>query len=133
MSSGPRGCGTILAMDRDIYQHYAQAAREAYAAGLDCPMSAFESEQLTIVERPVRSPWYTVHGVTFGTGTVLSVAADYMEFAEANRPKKHYWALSAGFLRLFADEGARRGQTLTMYSPSLCFTLCEQPPDIAGP
>jgi GNAT superfamily N-acetyltransferase len=120
-------------MDRDLYQHYTQAARDAYATGLACPVSAFDGDELTIVDRPESSPWYTVTGVTFGTGTVLSVAPDYREFAEANRPKKHYEAMSAAFLRLFADEAARRGQTLNLYSPSLCCTLCEQPPDIPVP
>jgi hypothetical protein len=64
---------------------------------------------------------------------VINIDRRYREFVEANRPKKHYHALSATFLRGIADEGLRRGEKLTVYSPSLCFTLRVEPPVIPLP
>lgn len=72
-------------------------------------------------------------GVTFGTGTVLCLDPAYRDVAEANRPAKHYRALSRRFTQSIVEEAARRGQTLNAYSPSLCFTLADEPPNVALP
>src|SRR5512134_3653871 len=120
-------------MAGELFEKYAQATREAYARGMNCAISDFDSEQLTIVDRPASTPWYTMTGVTFGTGTVLCVDPAYRDVAEANRPAKHYHALSRAFTQSIVDEAARRGQTLNAYSPSLCFTTASDPPDLPLP
>jgi hypothetical protein len=120
-------------MSGDLFPRYSRAAREAYAQGLRCELSAFESEQLTIVDRPENSPWYTATAVTFGTGTVLCIDPAYRKFVEANPPKKHYQAMSTSFLGSIAAEGERRGAKMLYWAPSLCFTIGDEPPELSPP
>jgi hypothetical protein len=117
----------------ELLHGYSAAVRVAYASGLRCDVSAFAGEELTIVERPADSPWFTAMAVTSGTGTILSIAPAYRDFAEANRPKKHYQAMSASFLGAIAAEGQARGEKLSFYPPSLCFTVAEEPPTLEPP
>jgi GNAT superfamily N-acetyltransferase len=119
-------------MTADLFAHYAARTREAFAKGYGCPTDAFDSHALTIVDRPDK-PWATLMAVTFGTGTVLQLDPAYREFAEANPPDKHYHAMSLGFLNGLVEEGARRGQKLRAYAPSLCFTIAAEPPDLPVP
>ena len=120
-------------MPGDLFDRYASAIRDNYARVFKCPRSAFNSEQLTIVDvdRSVTSA--TAMGVTFGTGTVLCIDPAYREFAEANRPSKHFRALLMAFLQPLVAEAGRRGQTINAYSPSLCFTVAYEPPEIPLP
>jgi hypothetical protein len=120
-------------MAGDLFAHYSSATRRAFAQGLGCPESAFDSEQLTIVDRPESTPWYTLMGATFGTGTALSLDPGFREFALANQPEKHYRAIGMTFLQSLVAEAARRGVTINAYSPSLCFTLADEPPALAVP
>jgi FR47-like protein len=120
-------------MAGDLFDKYARATREAYALGLRCPVEAFDSEQLTIVDLDKSVTQATAMGVTFGTGTVLCIDPAYREFAEANRPSKHYRALLMAFLQPLVAEGARRGHTLNAYSPMLCFTIAHEPPEMPLP
>jgi hypothetical protein len=120
-------------MSGDLFAHYSAATRRAFAAGLGCPESAFDSEELTIVDRPDAANWYTMMGVTFGTGTVLNLDPAFREFAEANPPPKHYRAMGMAFLQSLVAEAAGRGQTLMAYTPSLCFTIADEPPDLPLP
>jgi hypothetical protein len=116
-------------MSSDLFRKYGEATRDAVAKALNVPASAFSSEQLTFVDRNESTPWFTVNAVTFGTGTVLAIDPAYRAFAEANPPKKHYRAMSVSFLQSIAEEAARRGHKLNVYSPSLCFTIGAEPPD----
>jgi hypothetical protein len=120
-------------MTTDLFRRYSAAAREAYAKGLQCDVGAFEREELTIVARPDSVPWFTALAATFGTGTVLCIDPGYRDFAETNRPKKHYQAMSTSFLATIAAEGERRGVKLLFWSPSLCFTIAEEPPVVEVP
>ena len=120
-------------MAGDLFDKYARATREAYANGMNCSVSDFDGEQLAIVDRPENIPWYTMTGVTFGTGTVLCLDPAYREAAEANRPAKHYRAMSRAFTQTIVEEAARRGQIINAYAPSLCFTSANEPPDVPLP
>jgi hypothetical protein len=120
-------------MPGHLFDKYAGATREAFARGYRCPVEAFDGEQLTIVDLDKRVTQATAMGVTFGTGTVLGIDPAYREFAEANRPSKHYRALLMAFFQPLVAEGARRGHTLNAYSPSLCFTIAYEPPDMPMP
>lgn len=120
-------------MSGDLFQRYSRATREAYARGMNCPVEAFDSEQLTVVERPENTPWVTVNAATFGTGTVLSIDPAYREFVEAHKPEKHYRAMSAAFLATVTAEGTRRGDKLGFSTASLCFTVADEPPDVPLP
>lgn len=120
-------------MSTDLFAKYSNATRDAVAKALNVSPGAFDSEKLLFVDRPDAMPWFTVNAVTFGMGTVLSIDPAYREFAEANAPAKHYRAMSVSYFRLIAEEGARRGQNLAMYSPSLCFTIGTEPPEVPAP
>jgi hypothetical protein len=122
-----------LPVPTDIFRRYALAAREAVSRGLNVDPAVFDSEHLTFVDRQESKPWFTLNAVTFGTGTVVCVDPTYREFAEANKPGKHYRAMSVAFLRSIADEGSRRGESLQVYAPSLCFTIGSEPPDLPLP
>ena len=120
-------------MTADLFRRYSSAAREAYAKGLRCDVGAFDREELTIVDRPKNVPWFTALAATFGTGTVLCIDPAYRAFAETNRPKKHYHAMSTSFLASIAAEGERRGAKMLYWSPSLCFTIADEPPAVEPP
>jgi hypothetical protein len=120
-------------MSGDLFAHYSAATRRAFADGLGCSENAFDGEDLAIVDRPDSANWYTLMGVTFGTGTVLNLDPAFREFAESNRPEKHYRTIGMAHLQSLVAEVARRGQTLSAYSPSLCFTIAEQPPSLPVP
>ena len=116
-----------------LFDQYSKTAREAYATGLAVSPSVFGHEQLTIVDRQEHMVWATVLAVTFGTGTLLSVDPAYREFVEANRPEKHYRAMSGAFLQSISAEGERRGEKLLWFQPSLCFVPASEPPDLPPP
>jgi GNAT superfamily N-acetyltransferase len=120
-------------VDGDLFRHYAQATREAFATGINCPVSAFEGDRLTIVDRHADADWYTILAVTFGTGTVVSIDPAYHAFAEANQPEKPSFAMRRAFLQQIVEEGARRGEKLAFSVPSLCFALADEPPELAPP
>jgi RimJ/RimL family protein N-acetyltransferase len=117
----------------DLFPKYAQATRQAYAHAFRCPVGAFDSEQLTIVDLDKSETGAMAMGVTFGTGTVLCIDPAYRAFAEANRPSKPYRAMLMAFLQPLVAEGARRGDTLHAYSPFLCFTIAHEPPEMPLP
>lgn len=120
-------------MSADLFGNYASAVRDTYARVLNCHRSAFNSEQLTIVDLDKSVTSATAMGVTFGTGTVLCIDPAYREFAEANRPSKHFRALLMAFLQPLVLEAARRGHIINAYSPSLCFTIAHEPPEVPLP
>jgi hypothetical protein len=114
-------------MDSAFFRRQSDAVRSAIAGALGCDPAAFNNERLTILDRPDNTPWYTLGATTFGTGTVVSVEPSYREFVQAHAPEKHYRVMSAMFLGSVAAEGARRGQNLMFFAPSLCFALAEEP------
>jgi GNAT superfamily N-acetyltransferase len=116
-----------------LFDQHASAVREAYARVFRCSVDAFDSEQLTIVDLDKNATPATAMGVTFGTGTVLAIDPAYREFAEANPPSKHFRALLLVFLQPLVAEAARRGHAINANSPSLCFTLADEPPEVAPP
>jgi RimJ/RimL family protein N-acetyltransferase len=71
--------------------------------------------------------------LTLGTGTVVSVAPDYLEWTRANAPKdKHYRALFPNaLLQPLTEEAARRGQVIGWRSPNLSFLPAREP--VAAP
>jgi RimJ/RimL family protein N-acetyltransferase len=120
-------------MPSHLFDSYASAIRDTYARVLNCHRSDFGSDQLTIVDLDKSARSTIAMGVTFGTGTVLCIDPAYREFAEANRPSKHFRALLLAFLQPLVAEAARRGQTINASSPSLCFTIAHEPPEIPLP
>lgn len=110
----------------DFFQSQVNAAREAVAAGINCDVSAFDGNTLTVVDRPDQA-WYTVLMVTFGTGTVLSLDPAYRAFVEDDFIRKHYFAMRPQYLELITEEGMSRGESLEYGSASLCFVLHEEP------
>src|SRR5262245_32419594 len=93
----------------DLYR-----AKTAEVAG--CAPEDFDRHSLVIVRKPDDGPHtnFTMMVKTFGTGTVVSVAEDYLEWATENAPKdKHYRALFPNaFLQPLVEEGQRRGETI---------------------
>ncbi len=111
--------------------------RAARARELGCDDEAFDSHALAIVRKPetTKQP-YVLLGMTFGTGTVLSVEESYREWVVANAPETHYRALFPNVvfepLRL---EALTRGEELAWRTPGLAFIPGAAPvavPEITG-
>lgn len=120
-------------MGRKFFAGQLRAVHEAYAAGLGSKPEAFSTEELTIVSRPASTWPYLIFAATFGTGTVLSVDPEYREFVSSNRPAKHFVAVHQSFTRMVVEEAARRGRSVSAFTPGLCFVLEEPPPEPAIP
>lgn len=103
--------------------------RTARARELGCDESAFDSHALTIVPKPPTTAQpYLLLGITFGTGTVLSVTEDYIEWVRANAPQPHYRAMFPfAMFQPLAEEAKRRGETLDPRFPGLGFVAGAEP------
>jgi RimJ/RimL family protein N-acetyltransferase len=73
--------------------------------------------------------------LTFGTGTVVSVHPDYLEWVRQNAPTdKHYRAMFPNaLLQPLVEESARRGQPAGWRSPNLSFLPASAPEGRALP
>lgn len=85
------------------------------------------------MNRPASTWPYLIFAATFGTGTVLSVDAEYREFVDLNRPAKHFLAVHHTFTRNVVQEAANRGRRVSAFGPGLCFLLGASPPEPAIP
>ncbi len=110
-------------MDSAYFAEAQRRYRAARAVELGCTTADFESHALTIADRPaVSESLFVFQAVTFGTGTVVSIAPDYREWVTANAPEMHYRAMFPNVLLApLAEEGKRRGEDLAWRSPNLSF------------
>ena len=122
-------------MDRQLWAHCSGAIRRTQAADLGCDEAAFDSNELVVVARPAKvlCPEYAGLVVSFGTGTVVSVEEPYLDWVNANHPKKHWWAFNPAFLGGLAAEVGRSGQAADGRSAALGFALAERPGPLALP
>lgn len=97
--------------------------RLARAVELGCAAEDFDSHALTIADRPaISESLFVFQAVTFGTGTVVSIASDYREWVTDNAPEMHYRAMFPNVLLApLAEEGKRRGEEIGWRSPNLSF------------
>lgn len=104
----------------------------AVAAGMarevGCDPSAFRGEQLSVVQRPDPPAWmFTAMLCTFGTGTVLSIDPDYLDWARKHPPEKHFRAFSEKYLASLIAEGARKGSSLEAHAGAIGFAVTTKP------
>ncbi len=109
--------------------------RASKAAAIGCEPGAFDSNALTIVERPADAEWAWVALCwTLGTGTAISVAPEYVDFVKANAPEPHFRAFfPPALVDPLIAEGARRGIALSYRPAGLTFTPGVAPPEVAVP
>ncbi len=103
---------------------------------MGCSVDDFDRHELVIVPAPDDPGSKGVlMALTLGTGTVVSVRPDYLEWTKENAPKdKHYRALFPNvLLQPIAEEGARRGESLGWRSPNLSFLPAAEPVALAVP
>lgn len=112
-----------------LFQQQERAIREAYAAGLNGTVAAFEGDGVTIVERPEPNWGYVVNGTTFARGTLLAVAPELLEFARANAPAGHRAGTGMAFLSQLRGEAVRLGlgENLTTFAGAICWGLAAVP------
>lgn len=123
-------------MATDYYLDALDRYRLSRAEVLGCVPEDFDRHELVIVPRPEeRHLKFVLMALTFGTGTVVSVVPDYLEWTRENAPKdKHYRALAPNaLLQPLAEEAARRGETLGWRSPNLSFLPAAEPVAVAVP
>lgn len=103
--------------------------RAARALELGCDEAAFDSHALTIVPKPATTPQpYLLLGMTFGTGTVLSVEQDYLEWVRTNAPQPHFRAMFPwAMFQPLVEEAKRRGESLDPRFPNLGFVAGAEP------
>lgn len=96
---------------------------------MGCAIEAYASNALVVVTRPekVLYPEYAALVTSFGTGTVVSVEAPYLDWVNANRPKNHWGAFNFSFLAGLAAEVERAGSETTGRSVALGFVPSEDP------
>jgi len=112
----------------ELYRRNAAIMRENYARGLGVTPDDFLSERLVFADLPVDLAfWCTAFAMTFGTGTVVSVAPELRAFAESVAPEKHYRAVNGEYLRKVTDEGNRLGMKLGTFAGGLGFALAVVP------
>jgi hypothetical protein len=97
--------------------------RAARARELGCTPLDFDSHALTITQRPADEPLkFALAAVTFGTGTVVSADAEYLDWVRANAPETHYRAMFPNvLLGPIVEEAKSRGENLGYRSPNLSF------------
>lgn len=104
--------------------------RTTRARTLGCDESAFDSNALTVVARPSdASEPYVALAVTFGTGTVVSVDAPYLDFVRGLAIDPHRRAFFPPVLMdpLIAH-GHEQGQALAYRPSNLGFVSATPPP-----
>ena len=112
---------------------YFLSALDIYRAGraeeLGCTPLDFDSHSLTIVTRPPQSSSkFVLMAVTFGTGTALSVAPEYLDWVKSNAPEMHYRVLFPNVLfGPLVEEAKSRGESLGYRSPNLTFLPGSRP------
>lgn len=123
-------------MATDYFLNALDRYRITRADFVGCDVDDFDREDLVIVEkRPHPGAKHLAIALTFGTGTVVSVAADYLEWTRANAPRdKHYRAMFPNaLLQPLKEEGARRGESIDWRSPNLSFLPTAAPSAIRLP
>ena len=114
-------------MSSEYFRGALQRYRETRAEIVGCTPEDLDRHSLVIVPRPERPTraaeglaevdptWskFVAMALTFGTGTVVSVVPEYIDWVRENAPKdKHYRALFPNaLLQPLAEEGARRGES----------------------
>lgn len=118
--------------DTGLFARSRETVRSTFAKGMGVEPDAFETSALTIVDRPVATPWYTAMAATFGNGTVIAVDPAYRELVEQRQPAPHYRVHYPEFLYTLVEEGARRGETLAASSPGVLWALGSLPAEPTG-
>ena len=112
----------------ELHRKNAAIMRENYARGLGAEPNDFLTERLVFTDRPTDIAfWCTAFAMTFGTGTVVSVAPELRAFAESVAPEKHFRAVHGEYLRKLTEEGIRQGMNLGTFSGGLGFVLARIP------
>lgn len=115
-------------MDAGLFAQQQAAIREGVAAHMGLDGSVFLGERLTLVARPEPPPWpYFMFGATFGVGTAAAIPGDYLEWALANQPEKHFVAVRAEFAFKLLREGELRGDSLHASTGGLGWALSGVP------
>lgn len=122
-------------MPSELFSRCSVHLRRAEAADLGCAVEDFDANTLVVVPRPAKVlyPEYAALIVSFGTGTVVSVDAPYLDWVRANPPSKHYRAFTFSFLGPLEAEIRRTGLTVAAGGTSLCFALAEEPASLPFP
>jgi GNAT acetyltransferase-like protein len=102
-------------------------ARVAHDYG--CRVEDFDTHGLTVVQRPGDAREKTLASiVTFGTGTVVSADASFIELVRGLTFEKHFLAFGPLELALpVIEEARRRGIEVIARNPGLGFVLSREP------
>ena len=120
-------------MTTPFFEAQRRAQMDAWAASIGCSPDAFVTEKLTIVDRPQALPWYSLLGVTFGLGTVLSVEPRFREFVEAHVPSPAYRSLYPVLMQRLVDDCRQKGIQANYQVPAVCWALAKEPAPVEIP
>jgi hypothetical protein len=125
----------IPVMATDYFIEALDRYRVTRAAELGCAPEHFDDHSLVIVERPAgaHEPLALI-AVTFGTGTVVSVVPQYLDWVKAHAPAMHYRVMfPPTLLAPLVEEAKSRGESLAYRSPNLSFLPGSDPVAISVP
>ena len=110
-------------MPTDLFRDNLARYRAACSLEAGCEESAFDSHALTVVPRPPAArDQRPAQVLTFGTGTVITVQPDYLDWARTLVFKRHFDAFSpSAFARPMLAEMERRGSIGAARGASLGF------------
>ena len=117
-------------MTSDYYEHANQVFRATRAEYVGCSPADFDAHELVVVPRPDGpTRKFIAMGLTFGTGTVLSVRDDYIEWVREHLPTDHHYRAMFPnvLLQPLIEEAARRGEKAGWRSPNLSFIPVREP------
>ncbi|MGE3077065.1 MAG: GNAT family N-acetyltransferase [Dehalococcoidia bacterium] len=122
-------------MSEDYFLGALDRLRAGRAAELGCAPLDFDTHSLVITSRPPASASkFLLMAVTFGTGTVCSVAPEYLDWVKSNAPEMHYRTLFPNvLLGPLVEEARARGESVGYRSPSLSFLPGSRPAALPMP
>lgn len=119
----------------DYLRHSLERYKVARALELNCEPGDFDRHELVITTLPAGTPDRNhLRAWTFGLGTVISVAPQWLDWIQERAPERHYRVLFPNvILDPMVQEAKARGLDLMYRSPNLIFTATELPAEVAPP
>ena len=121
-------------VDRPLLTQQTESIRAYFARALATDVSAYDRDELTILNRPDPPAWPYVALISrFGTGTIVSVHPEYRAFVDLLPAEPHRAATRPAYVTAIASEASRRGLPATAGSVAVLFALAAPPDEPAIP
>ncbi len=119
----------------DYFRRSLELYKVHRALELNCDPGDFDRHELVITTLPASAPARNqLKALTFGLGTVISVAPQWLDWLRERAPERHYRVLFSNvILDPLVQEAKSRDIEIGYRSPNLIFTATEEPRPVALP